>query len=378
MKGVNENTEGMYFLKVNTKSNLQSCPPALHGLRSTSEAIDLRDMPSVRSPQECRRSGCDGEQKGNSCQSQPNLPTCLRFCGRNGKGWVKEGVMWQAMYYCTSCTHLGVWDKLGPHSSSKPATTEEGHPVLRTISALGIQVWHTQVVLSSGLRCLQWRKTFSIDINCNTPSRWRTHFCSEASREWFIGYHLVLLWKLSHLVHGSSSSDQWPHGRGTRRPAAPRWCQHWLLWISTCQQLRPSQFSCGSASGLMEYWNQHDSDRFFFVPRRWWGLLPLPIHSRHLIFGVGGIPSLSFFPKQKHGKESYECGHIYSRKFHVPNSGVLRICLAQANTRWYDHLADSTPQGHEPESPVPLIVECMFGSLVPHVGVTIFGSEGHL
>lgn len=61
-----------------------------------------------------------------------------------------------------------------------------------------------------------------------------------------------------------------------------------------------------------------------------------------------------------------------------PCSGVLRICLAQANTRWYDHLADSTPQGHEPESPVPLIVECMFGSLVPHVGVTIFGSEGHL
>jgi len=67
MKGVNENTEGMYFLKVYTKSNLQSCPPALHGLRSTSGAIDLRDMPSVRSPQECRRSGCDGEQKGNSC-----------------------------------------------------------------------------------------------------------------------------------------------------------------------------------------------------------------------------------------------------------------------------------------------------------------------
>ena len=87
MKGVNENTEGMYFLKVNTKSNLQSCPPALHGLRSTSEAIDLRDMPSVRSPQECRRSGCDGEQKGNSCQSQPNLPTILwKEWKRMGKG----------------------------------------------------------------------------------------------------------------------------------------------------------------------------------------------------------------------------------------------------------------------------------------------------
>ena len=70
MKGVSENTEGMHFLNVNTKSNLQSCPPTLNGLRTTSEAIDLRDMPSVRSPQECRSAG-DGEQKWNSCQSQP-------------------------------------------------------------------------------------------------------------------------------------------------------------------------------------------------------------------------------------------------------------------------------------------------------------------
>ena len=84
------------------------------------------------------------------------------------------------------------------------------------------------------------------------------------------------------------------------------------------------------------------------------------------------------FQNKSMGKRAMNAATYTAVSSMFPCSGVLRICLAQANTRWYDHLADSTPQGHEPESPVPLIVECMFGSLVPHVGVAIFGSEGHL
>lgn len=150
---------------------------------------------------------------------------------RNGKGWVKEGVMWQVtrMCYCTSCTHLGLWDKLGPLSSSNPAATEEGHPVLCTISALGIQVWHTQVELSILLRCLQWRKTFDITV---TP---------KADDE------LISVQRL----HGHDSSSISLSCCESYPIAVPRWCQHWLLWIGTCQQLRPSQLSCGSVNGLM-------------------------------------------------------------------------------------------------------------------------------